>query len=125
MGMDQTQSLESGGRRSVSFERWDKYLLSVAYNYVFNDTLPIDQDADLTVNFPGQLRQIAGKFMGNDLVRRRSPSIDLLDTPNLLRPESTQVTGDFVNNVLLFSDFPLENQEYQRGQRVARTTMND
>jgi hypothetical protein len=50
-----------------------------------------DQDADLAVDLPGKLRELAGQVMGDDPFRRDAPPVDLPDPFDLILPEAGQV----------------------------------
>jgi hypothetical protein len=50
-----------------------------------------DEDADLAVDLPGELRQRPGQFVGDDPLRRDTPPVELPDPLDLRRPEAGQV----------------------------------
>jgi hypothetical protein len=50
-----------------------------------------DQDADLAVDLPGELRELAGQVVGDDPLRRDAPPVKLSDPFDLIRPESGQI----------------------------------
>jgi hypothetical protein len=50
-----------------------------------------DQDADLAVDLPGELRELAGQVVGDDPLRRDAPPVELPDPLDLRRREAGQV----------------------------------
>lgn len=74
----------------------------VAHDNIGDVPPPADENADLTVDAVGQLREGAGEFMGEDAVRRDAPSIEPLDGFDVFRPQAGGVAEDFVYSNLLF-----------------------
>jgi hypothetical protein len=50
-----------------------------------------DQEAELAVEFAGNLGELAGQVMGDYPLRRDAPPVELPDTLDLGRPEAGQV----------------------------------
>ncbi|MCU0555433.1 MAG: hypothetical protein MUF17_11830 [Syntrophales bacterium] len=48
-----------------------------------NVALAADQDADLSVGFPGDLAEVPGKLEGENPVSRGFAAVELLDAPDL------------------------------------------
>jgi hypothetical protein len=73
----------------------------VAHDNIGDVPPPADENADLTVDAVGQLREGAGEFMGEDAVRRDAPAIEPLDGFDVFRPQAGGVAEDFVYSKLL------------------------
>ncbi|MDP2840217.1 MAG: hypothetical protein Q8O11_09170 [Syntrophales bacterium] len=50
-----------------------------------------DQNADLAVDLPGELRELAGQVVGDDPLRRDAPPVELPDPFDFGRRETGQV----------------------------------
>jgi hypothetical protein len=50
-----------------------------------------DEEAELAVEFAGNLGELAGQVMGDDPLRRDAPPVELPDTLDLGRSEAGQV----------------------------------
>jgi hypothetical protein len=50
-----------------------------------------DENADLAVDFEGELRELAGDLLGEDPLRRDAPPVELADAPDFVRPEPGQI----------------------------------
>jgi len=50
-----------------------------------------DQNADLAVDLPGELRELAGQVVGDDPLRRDAPPVELPDAPDFSRRETGQI----------------------------------
>jgi hypothetical protein len=50
-----------------------------------------DQNADLAVDLPGELRELAGQVVGDDPLRRDAPPVELSDPFDLIRPKAGQI----------------------------------
>jgi hypothetical protein len=50
-----------------------------------------DEKADLAVDFMGEFRKLAGKFVSDDSLRRDAPPVELADALDLCRPEAGQI----------------------------------
>jgi len=57
-----------------------------------------DQDADLAVDLPGELRELAGQLVGDDPLLRDAPLIELSDPLELIRPEAGQIAVNFFDS---------------------------
>ncbi|HVS20572.1 MAG TPA: hypothetical protein VHD88_01925, partial [Pyrinomonadaceae bacterium] len=76
----------------------------------FDVALSIDQRADLTPDFMRQLAKLAGKFCGDDLVRRNATLVELFNAPQLVWLKTLRVavktfhSVDFRNYNMSLSD---------------------
>jgi hypothetical protein len=85
-----------------------------------------DEEADLAVDLPGDLRDLAGQFVRDDPLRRDAPPVKLADAPDLGWPEAGQVAVDLLdglssipfdrasNGMSAFSGSPSETQAAAR-----------
>jgi hypothetical protein len=55
---------------------------------------PVDQDPDLAADLAGQLRQLAGQFVGDEAVRRQAPPAEPFESLELAGPEAVRVAFD-------------------------------
>jgi hypothetical protein len=56
-----------------------------------------NQNADLAVDLAGELRELAGKFVGDDPLRRDAPPVKLTDPFDLIRREAGQVAVNLID----------------------------
>ncbi|HEY6330808.1 MAG TPA: hypothetical protein VI756_15865 [Blastocatellia bacterium] len=90
--MQTPESAKTLGGDASSFQVWQNDAPGIAGHYMFNIAIPINQDADLPIDLSRQLGKLPGKFLGDYLVWGYSFLIELLETPNLTRFQSVQVS---------------------------------
>jgi len=102
MGVDQAEALETAGGGSEAVEVRDEDVV-VRPDDDIGDLAPAgDQDADLAVDLPGELRELAGQVVGDDPLRRDAPPVKLSDPFDLIRPEAGQIAVNLFDGNSLF-----------------------
>jgi hypothetical protein len=94
VGVDQAEPLETAGGGSEAVEARDDDVV-VRPRDDKGDLAPAgDQNADLAVDLPGELRELAGQVVGDDPLRRDAPPVELPDAPDFSRSEAGQIAVD-------------------------------
>jgi hypothetical protein len=107
VGVDQAEPLETAGGGAKPIERRDEDVVVRTDDHK-GDLAPAgDQNADLAVDFPGELRKLAGQVMGDDPLRRDAPPVKLSDPLDLCRSEAGQVAVYLFDNDSFFIWRPL------------------
>jgi hypothetical protein len=89
--MDQAEPLETAGGGTEAVEGGDQDVV-VRPRDDKGDLAPAgNQNADLAVDLPGELRELAGQVVGDDPLRRDAPSVELSDPFGFGRRETGQV----------------------------------
>ena len=57
-----------------------------------------NEDTDLPVDLPREFRQLPGQLMGEDVLRRDFPTVELSDPLDLFRLETGQVAMNFIDS---------------------------
>jgi hypothetical protein len=83
MGVDEPEPLEAALAGAEFVEAGDHDLAVIPDHDKVNVALAADQDADLSVNFPGDLAEVPGKLEGENPVSRGFAAVELLDAPDL------------------------------------------
>jgi hypothetical protein len=91
MGVDQPEPLETAGGGTEAVEVRDKDVVVRSDDDIGHLTAAGDQDADLAVDLPGELRELAGQVMGYDPLGRDAPPVELPDPFDFGRREAGQV----------------------------------
>jgi len=89
--MDETKPFEADGRRPKTRKIGDQDPPMRSDDDVSNLSSAADQNPDLAVNLPRDLRQQTGQFLSNDTTRRNLPSINQTDSFNLFRLKTAQI----------------------------------
>lgn len=66
-----------------------------------------DEEAELAVDLPGDLRDLPGQLMGDDTIRRDAPPAELPDASYLGRPEAGQVAVNLLDGCSFFVFRPI------------------
>ncbi len=98
MGVDEAEALETGGGGAKSVEAGNDDSLMVAHNNEDHLPAPADQDAQLAIVAPGELRQLAGKIRCHNDIRGQAAPVEQADPAELLRPEAIQIAVYFLNS---------------------------
>jgi hypothetical protein len=99
MGVNQTKTFETDGRGTESREIGDQDAPVRSDNDISNLSPAADQNPDLTIDFPRDLRQQPGNVLCNDAIRRYLPPVYLTNPFDLLRFETAQIAVYPVNCV--------------------------
>jgi len=94
--VDEPQSLQAGGGRSVGVETGDHDLPVIPDNDVVDFTLTAYEDGELAVDFPGEFTQDSGQFVGQNSGGRDFSPVELFDSPELSGPEAGKISINFV-----------------------------
>ncbi len=78
-----------GGTEAVEIRNQDVVVRSD--NNIGHLAAACDQNADLAVDLPGELRELAGQVVGDDPFRRDAPPLELPDPLDFGRRETGQV----------------------------------
>jgi hypothetical protein len=89
--VNQAKPLETAGRGAEAVEVRDEDIVVGSHDHIGDFTPAGDQDADLAVDLPGELRELARQVMGDDPLRRDASPVELPDAPGLIRPEAGQI----------------------------------
>lgn len=82
--MNASKASEPPGVHTNTFEVWQLDTPVVAYHHIFDMTLTIDQDTNLSAGFMGQFGNLPGKFGRQNLVGRDPPCIEFLYPAQLI-----------------------------------------
>jgi len=91
VGVDQAEPLETAGGGAKPVEIRDQDVVVRSDDDIGRLAAAGDQDADLTVDLPGELRELAGQVVGDDPLRRDAPPVELPDPLDFDRREAGQV----------------------------------
>jgi hypothetical protein len=88
MGVDQAEALETAGGGAEAVEGGNEDVVVRPDDDIGDLTPAGDQNADLAVDLPGELRELAGQVVCDDPLRRDAPPVELTDSLDLRRSES-------------------------------------
>ena len=91
MGVDQAQPLEAERGGTEAVERGDDDVVMGSHDDIGDLSPAGDEEAELAVEFAGELGELAGHLMGDDPLRRDAPPVELPDALDLGRSEAGQV----------------------------------
>jgi hypothetical protein len=91
MGVDQAEPLETAGGGAEAVEARDEDVVMGSHDHIGEFAPAGDQNADLPVDLPGELREPASEIVCDDPLRRDAPPVELPDPLDLIRPEAGQV----------------------------------
>jgi len=99
MGVDEAESLEAGGGGAEAVQIGDENVPVRAGDDAGDVALPVDQDPDLAVDFPGKICELPGQFMSDKPVRGKAASIKLLQPLDLFRLQAGDIAINPVDKV--------------------------
>lgn len=106
MGMNASQALQpsSSGPESSRFRDVDMFFIACDDT----DDFPFagDKNGELPVEFPGQPCQPSGQFLGNNVIGRDLPAVELLQALLLTGFESACLAEYLLDFNLLLDSFP-------------------
>jgi len=91
VGVDQAKPPKTAGGGAKTVQGRDQDVVVRPYDDVRDFPPAGHKKTDLTVDLTGEFRQRPGQFMGEDLLRRDAPPVELPDPFDLRRSESGQV----------------------------------
>ena len=92
MGVDQAQTPESQDSGSIPWELRDDDPFLVTYDHESDVSSSFNQNADLSPDFSREVTEETGQFRGNDPLRRNSPSVYVLQSSQLVRFQTDDVS---------------------------------
>ena len=94
MSVDETQPSQSQDSGSISGELWNGESLLVTDDHEGDGSSSFDENTDLTPDFSREVAEKTGQFRGNDLLRRNSPPVNVLQSSQLVRFQADDVSID-------------------------------
>jgi hypothetical protein len=91
VGVDQAKPFEAAGGGAEAVQGGDEDVVMGADDDIGDLPPAGDEEAELAVDLAGELRELAGQFVGDDPLRRDPPPIELTDPLDLGRREAGQV----------------------------------
>jgi hypothetical protein len=85
MSVDETKASQPEDSRSKTGEVRNRNPLLISHDNKFDGPSTAYQDTDLASNFIRKFTKKAGKFRGNNLLRRDFPSVDMFKSSDLIR----------------------------------------
>src|SRR5687768_5778092 len=92
MRVHATQAAKSIARHTHPLEVRQFDPARIAYRYIFNVTLAVDEHAYLAIRLVRQLAQLPCKFRRHDLIGADTALVKLLNTPQLVRFQAVGVS---------------------------------
>jgi len=97
VGVNQAEPPEAAGGGAETVQRGDEDVVVRADDDIGDLPPAGDEEAELAVDLAGELRQVAGQFVGDDTLRRDAPPVDLPDPLDLGRSEAGQVAVNLLD----------------------------
>jgi hypothetical protein len=94
MSVDETQPSQSQDSGSISGELWNGESLLVTDDHEGDGSSSFDENTDLPPDFSREVAEKTGQFRGNDLLRRNSPPVNVLQSSQLVRFQADDVSID-------------------------------
>ena len=73
---------------------WKEKLLCLAHHHLLDVSPSVDEDSDLSADFPGDLGEVTGEFGCQDLIEGESPPVDPFDVLDLAGLQTQRIAED-------------------------------